>query len=112
MKKIEAIIRSSKFDDVTEGLENIGIKFFTFLEVNGYGMEKVDEKTYRGIPYDSGYIPRLKLELVVPNEKLDQAIKAIQENGRTGKIGDGKIIVTPVESFLRIRTGEAGNEAL
>lgn len=112
MKKVEAIIRKSKFDDVTEALEKTGINFFTFLEVNGHGKQKGDEITYRGSHYDSGHIPRLKLEIVVPNERVDQVISTISENAKTGRIGDGKIIVTPVDQFIRVRTGETGDDAL
>ena len=112
MKKIEAIVRVSKFEDIKEALENIDIYFFTYLEVNGHGRQKGDTVTYRGAVYDSGDIPRLKLEIVVPENKTEQVISAIQTNGSTGKIGDGKIIVTPVESFIRIRTGESGDHAL
>ena len=112
MKKVEAIIRSSRFDDVTEALEAIGIKFFTYLEVKGHGMEKSAEITYRGAPYDSGFIPRQKLEIIVSDEQLADVIKAIKSKANTGKIGDGKIIVTPVESFIRIRTGETDSKAL
>ncbi len=112
MKKIEAIIRTSKLEDVTEGLESIGIRFFTFSDVKGHGNEKPSEITYRGVPYDSGYIPRTKLELVVEDDKHKQVISVISENARSGKIGDGKIIVTNVEGFYRVRTGEEGQDAL
>lgn len=112
MKKVEAIIRSSKFEDVKEALEAIEVKFFTYLEVKGHGMEKGDEIVYRGVPYDSGYIPRQKLEIVVEDTQLDNVIQTIIEHARTGKIGDGKIIVTPVESFIRIRTGESAAAAM
>jgi len=112
MKKLEAIIRTSKLEDVTEGLEVIGVKFFTFSEVKGHGNEKPSEITYRGVPYDSGYIPRTKIELVVEDSKLSQVISTISENARSGKIGDGKIIVTNVEGFYRVRTGEEGQDAL
>jgi nitrogen regulatory protein P-II 1 len=112
MKKVEAIIRSSKFEDVTEALENAGINFFTFLQVSGHGKQKGDEISYRGAHYDSGHIPRLKLELIVPDEKVETVVNTIMENARTGKIGDGKVIVTPVDSFYRIRTGESGDDAL
>lgn len=112
MKKIEAIIRTSKLEDVTEGLEVIGIKFFTFSEVKGHGNEKTTEITYRGVPYDKGYIPRTKIELVVQPSKLEQVISVLSENARTGKIGDGKIIVSSVEGFYRIRTGEEGQDAI
>lgn len=112
MKKVEAIIRTSKFEDVTEALQAIGIKFFTYFEVKGHGLEKSAEITYRGVPYDSGFIPRQKLEIIVSDEQLDDVINAISLTARTGKIGDGKIIVTAVESFVRIRTGEADAKAL
>ena len=112
MKKIEAIVRFSKFEDITEALEKIGIIFFTYLEVNGHGKQKGDTVTYRGAVYDSGDIPRVKLEVVVPDDKVDSIIETILSEGRTGNIGDGKIIVTPVEQFIRIRTGESGNDAL
>jgi len=112
MKKLEAIIRTSKLEDVTEGLEVIGVKFFTFFEVKGHGNEKPSEITYRGVPYDSGYIPRTKIELVVEESRLKQVITTISENARSGKIGDGKIIITNVEGFYRVRTGEEGHEAL
>jgi len=112
MKKIEAIIRSSKLEDVSEGLGNIGVKFFTFFEVKGHGMEKPSEITYRGVPYDSGYIPRTKLELVVDDTTVDAAVKVIIDTARTGRIGDGKVIITDVQGFMRIRTGEKGHDAL
>ena len=112
MKKIEAIVRFSKFEDITEALEKNGILFFTYLEVNGHGKQKGDSVTYRGAVYDSGDIPRVKIEVVVPDEKVDNVVETILSEGRSGSIGDGKIIVTPVESFIRIRTGESGNDAL
>ncbi len=112
MKKVEAIIRSSKFEDVTEALENAGIIFFTFLEVKGHGKQKGDEITYRGTHYDAGYIPRLKLEIVVPDNKANSVVNIVCEHARTGNIGDGKIIVTTVDSFTRVRTGETGDDAL
>lgn len=112
MKKVEAIIRSSKFEDVTEALESIGIRFFTYFEVKGHGMEKSAEITYRGVPYDSGFIPRQKLEIIVSDDQLADVIEAIKSKANTGKIGDGKIIVSSVESFIRIRTGETDDKAL
>ncbi len=112
MKKLEAIIRSSKFEDIKEGLHDIGINFFTFFDVKGQGLEKGDEILYRGSVYDSGYIPRMKIEIIVDEDKLEEVIETIQKFGRTGNIGDGKIIITPVEAFIRIRTGEVGLEAL
>ena len=112
MKKVEAIVRSSKFEDVKEGLEAAGIHFFTYLEVKGHGMEKGDEFKYRGVPYDAGFIPRHKLEIVVPDTNLEKVLDTILENAKTGHIGDGKIIITPIESFIRIRTGERAEAAL
>ncbi len=112
MKKIEAIVRFSRFEDITEALEKNGVLFFTYFEVNGHGKQKGDTVTYRGAVYDSGDIPRLKLEIIVPDEKVENVIDTILAEGRSGSIGDGKIIVTPVEQFIRIRTGERGNDAL
>lgn len=112
MKKVEAIVRFSKFEDLKEALEAIGINFFTYFEVFGHGKQKGDVVTYRGAVYDSGDIPRLKLEVIVNSDKVDQVIDTIIEHGRTGNIGDGKIIVSPIEQFIRIRTGERDQEAL
>jgi len=112
MKKVEAIVRFSKFEDIKEALEAIGVNFFTYLEVFGHGKQKGETVTYRGAVYDSGDIPRLKLEIIIQDEKLDKLIETIVTHGQTGNIGDGKIIVTPVEQFVRVRTGERGNDAL
>lgn len=112
MKKIEAIVRFSKFEDIKEALEAIDVNFFTYLEVNGHGKQKGESVTYRGSVYDSGDIPRVKIEIVIPSEKAKNVIQVLLDNGKTGKIGDGKIIVTNVEEFYRIRTGEEGNSAL
>ena len=112
MKKIEAIIRVSKFEDIKEALESIGVNFFTYLEVSGHGKQKGETVTYRGAVYDSGDIPRLLIELVVTDDRVDEIIKTIIGHGQTDHIGDGKIIVTPVERFIRIRTGEIDQEAL
>ncbi len=112
MKKVEAIVRFSKFEDIKEALEAIGVNFFTYLEVNGHGKQKGDTVTYRGAVYDSGDIPRVKLEIVVNDEKVDELIDTIVAHGKTDNIGDGKIIVSPIEQFVRIRTGEKGNDAL
>lgn len=112
MKKIEAIIRLSKFEDVKESLEKIGVNFFTFAEVYGHGRQKGDAVTYRGAVYDSGDIPRILIELIVKDDRLDEIVKAIVDNAQTNTIGDGKIIVTNVDKFIRIRTGESGADAL
>lgn len=112
MKKVEAIIRTIKYDDVVEALEGIGIRFFSYSEVKGHGMEKSKEIKYRGVVYDAGYLPRTKLSIVVKDDDVDKVSKTIIENAQTGKIGDGKIIVTDVAQFLRIRTGESSEDAL
>ena len=112
MKKIEAIIRKSKFEDVVEALGQIGINFFTYAQVFGHGRQKGDAVTYRGAVYDSGDIPRILIEVVVSDQKLDEVIKTVLAHGRTGTIGDGKIIITNVEQFIRIRTGEKEQQAL
>lgn len=112
MKKIEAIVRFSTFEDVKEALENIGVNFFTYLEVNGHGKQKGETVTYRGAIYDSGDIPRVQIEIVVREEKAQEVIDTILEHGSTGTIGDGKIIVTTIDEFYRIRTGEKGDAAL
>lgn len=112
MKKIEAIIRESKFEDVKEALEGIGVNFFTFVEVYGHGRQKGDAVTYRGAVYDSGDIPRILIELIVREERLDEVVDTLLTTGRTDTIGDGKIIVTNVEKFIRIRTGEKDQDAL
>lgn len=112
MKKIEAIIRFSKFEDLKEALEKIGINFFTYMEVYGHGKQKGDPVSYRGAVYDSGDIPRMNIEIIVPDDKVDDVIDTILSVARTNHIGDGKIIVSTVEQFIRIRTGEKGNDAL
>ena len=112
MKKIEAIIRSSKFADVREALSEIGIKFFTFMEVNGDRLQKGAHVPYRGAAYDVGYIARLKLEILVEDDKVESVLGVIVESGKTGEIGDGKVSVYSVEQLVRIRTGEKAEAAL
>ena len=112
MKKIEAIVRFSKFEDIKEALEAIGVNFFTYLEVNGHGKQKGDAVTYRGAVYDSGDIPRLKIEIVANDTKVEEIIETLVKTGRTGNIGDGKIIVSPIDQFVRVRTGERDKDAL
>jgi len=112
MKKIEAIIRSSKFDAVKESLEEIGTKFFTFLEVKGYGKQKGEHVVYRGAAYDVGYIARVQLEIIVADEKEQPVVDAIKSAAYTGEIGDGKIIITDIEKIISIRTGEINESAI
>lgn len=111
MKKIEATIRSSQFDEVQEALHQIGVDYFTYLDVKGVGKQK-SEVFYRGAHYDMGSIPRIMLEIVVPGEKIDTIIDCIMKAAKTGEIGDGKIFVYDVEKAIRIRTGETGESAL
>ena len=112
MKKIEAIIRSSRFDEVKDALSKIGINFFTFLEVKGFGKQKGEHVVYRGAVYDVGYIARLQLEIIVPDGQVEEAIDVIKEAAKTGDIGDGKIIVTAIEQVLSIRTGQVDESAI
>lgn len=112
MKKIEAIIRSSKFDAVKEALNEIGVNFFTFSEVKGYGKQQGNHVVYRGAAYDIGYIARLKLEIAVTNEKAELAIKTIQQSAATGEVGDGKIFLFALDEVVRIRTGQLNESAV
>ena len=112
MKLIKAIIKPFKLEDVKAALEEIGVSGMTVIEAKGYGRQKGHTEIYRGSEYTVDFLPKLKLELVVTEEQAGDAAKAIQAAATTGKIGDGKIFVTAVESAVRIRTGETGAEAL
>ena len=112
MKKIEAIIRSSKFRDVREALKGIGVNFFTYRDVRGFGQQQSTQMKYRGAAYDIGYIARMQLEILVSNESAEKVVATIADSARTGEIGDGKIVVLPVESVTRVRTGEIDHEAI
>ncbi|MGD1893712.1 MAG: P-II family nitrogen regulator [Cyclobacteriaceae bacterium] len=111
MKKVEAIIRTSKFEQVVEALADVGVTFLSFYDVKGHGLEK-EYRTYRGTTYDVGYIPRTKLEIIVSEEFAQKTIDTILENAKTDKVGDGKIFVTKLEEVYRIRTGEKGHDAI
>ena len=111
MKKVEAIIRTSKFEEVVTALGEVGVTFLSFYDVKGHGMEK-EYQTYRGTTYDTGYIPRTKLEIVISDEFLETAVDTILSIGKTGKVGDGKIFVTTLDEVFRIRNGERGADAL
>jgi len=111
MKKIEAIIRKTKFDEVTEALKEVGIDFFSYWDVRGIGQAR-QERVYRGVVYDTSSIERTKLSIIVRDKNLDKTIKAILDTARTGEIGDGKIFVVDIQQSYRIRTGESGDEAL
>ncbi len=112
MKKIEAIIKPFKLDEVREALSEIGANGLTVTEVKGFGRQKGHTELYRGAEYVVDFLPKIKLELIVADEMLENAIEAIMQVARTGKIGDGKIFVTTVEQVIRIRTGETGESAI
>ena len=112
MKKIEAIIKPFKLDDVREALTDIGITGMTVTEVKGFGRQKGHTEVYRGAEYAVDFLPKVKLELILPEEMVERAIETIVETARSGKIGDGKIFVYPVEQVIRIRTGETDHAAI
>jgi nitrogen regulatory protein P-II 1 len=112
MKKVEAIIKPFKLDDVKEKLSQIGIKGMTVSEVRGFGRQKGHTEIYRGAEYVVDFLPKIKIEVIVPNDQVMEVMEAIRTSACTGKIGDGKIFVIPVEECLRIRTGETGEQAL
>ncbi|MBI5582529.1 MAG: P-II family nitrogen regulator [Deltaproteobacteria bacterium] len=112
MKKIEAIIKPFKLDEVKEALQGQEIKGLTITEVKGFGRQKGHTEIYRGAEYQVDFIPKVKLELVLDDGQVPKVLKTIQEAARTGKIGDGKIFVLPVEEVIRIRTGETGTSAI
>jgi nitrogen regulatory protein P-II 1 len=112
MKKIEAIIQPFKLDEVKEALTAAGIDGMTILEVRGHGRQKGHKEVYRGMEYDVDLLPKIKLEMVVPDSRCDEVISTLTRAARTGKIGDGKIFVTNVEDAIRIRNDERGEAAL
>jgi nitrogen regulatory protein P-II 1 len=112
VKKIEAIIKPFKLDDVKEALSEIGIYGMTVTEVNGYGRQKGHKEIYRGAEYVVDFVPKIKLEIVVTDDRLDESVNTIRDAANSGKIGDGKIFVLPVEQSVRVRTGESGDEAI
>ncbi len=112
MKKIEAIIKPFKLDDVREALSEVGVAGLTVTEVKGFGRQKGHTELYRGAEYVVDFLPKIKIEAVVGDDQLDRCIDAIANAARTGKIGDGKIFVTHVEKIIRIRTGEQDMEAI
>jgi nitrogen regulatory protein P-II 1 len=112
MKKIEAIIKPFKLDDAKEALGQAGVLGMSVCEVKGFGRQKGHTELYRGAEYGVDFLPKIKIELVVPDEWVEKVTLALCEAARTGKIGDGKIFVLPVEEAIRIRTGERGNSAL
>jgi nitrogen regulatory protein P-II 1 len=112
MKKVDAIIKPFKLDDVRQALSDMGITGMTATEVKGFGRQKGHTELYRGAEYIIDFLPKVKIEIVVQEDQVDACIEAITSAARTGKIGDGKIFVTPVENVIRIRTGETGVEAI
>jgi nitrogen regulatory protein P-II 1 len=112
MKKIEAIIKPFKLDDVKEALNDIGIQGMTITEVKGYGRQKGHKEIYRGAEYVVDFIPKVKIDVVVPDDQAPQVVDKIREAAHTGKLGDGKIFVFNVEEALRVRTGETGEDAI
>ena len=112
MKKIEAVIKPFKLDDVREALSAVGITGLTSTEVKGFGRQKGHTELYRGAEYVVDFLPKVKIEVVVTDGLVDQCIEAITGAARTGKIGDGKIFITTVEQVIRIRTGETGDDAI
>ncbi len=112
MKKVEAIIKPFKLEEVKEALSNVGIKGLTVIEVKGFGRQKGHKELYRGAEYEIEFLPKVKLEVVVAESELEAVIEAIVSSARTGRLGDGKVFVSPVEEVIRIRTGERGKEAI
>lgn len=112
MKKIEAIIKPFKLDEVKEALQEVGLQGITVLEAKGFGRQKGHTELYRGAEYVVDFLPKVKIELVVEDDMMDSAVEAILQAAHTGRIGDGKIFITPVEEAIRVRTGERGIEAI
>jgi nitrogen regulatory protein P-II 1 len=112
MKKVEAIIKPFKLDEVKEALSSIGVQGLTVTEVKGFGRQKGHTELYRGAEYVVDFLPKVKLEIIVSDELAAQVVETIERAARTGRIGDGKIFVMPMEEVVRIRTGERGNNAL
>lgn len=111
MKKIEAIIKPFKLDDVKKALNEAGIQGMTVTEVKGFGRQKGHTEVYRGTEYEINFVPKTKIEIVLPDERVNDAVRIIQLRGRTGEIGDGKIFIQSIENAVRIRTGETGEAA-
>lgn len=112
MKKVEAIIKPFKLDDVKDGLSAIGIKGLTITEVRGFGRQRGHREIYRGAEYQVDFVSKLKVEVFMADDMVQEAVKTIQERAKTGQLGDGKIFILPVEDAIRIRTGERGNDAI
>ncbi|MEQ9517861.1 MAG: P-II family nitrogen regulator [Parvibaculum sp.] len=112
MKKIEAIIKPFKLDEVKEALQEVGLQGITVTEAKGFGRQKGHTELYRGAEYVVDFLPKVKIEVVLDDETVEKAVEAIQNAARTGRIGDGKIFISAIEDAIRIRTGETGTEAI
>ena len=112
MKKIEAIIKPFKLDDVKEALQDVGLQGITVTEAKGFGRQKGHTELYRGAEYVMDFLPKVKIEIVIPDDLVERAVDAIRKAAQTGRIGDGKIFVSTVEEAIRIRTGETGLDAI
>ncbi len=112
MKKIEAIIKPFKLDEVKEALQEVGLQGITVTEAKGFGRQKGHTELYRGAEYVVDFLPKVKIEIVLQDDIVDRAVEAIQQSAKTGRIGDGKIFISGVEEVIRIRTGETGQEAI
>jgi nitrogen regulatory protein P-II 1 len=112
MKKIEAIVRPHKLEEVREALLEAGIKGMTILEVRGIGRQKGHKEVYRGSEYQIGFLPKIKFEVVVPDDKLEKVVEVILKTAKTGEVGDGKIFISTIDEAIRVRTNEAGESAL
>ena len=112
MKKIEAIIKPFKLDEVKEALQEIGLQGITVIEAKGFGRQKGHTELYRGAEYVVDFLPKVKIEVILADEMLDKAVETIQRAARTGRIGDGKIFISTIENAIRIRTGETGGDAI
>lgn len=112
MKKIEAIIKPFRLDDVKEALQEKGLQGMTVTDIRGFGRQKGHTELYRGAEYIVDFLPKIKIELVVPDSRVEQAVATIREAAHSGRIGDGKIFILPVDDAVRIRTGETGDDAI
>ncbi len=112
MKKVEAIIKPFRLDEVKDALISVGVGGMTITEVRGFGRQKGHTELYRGAEYVVDFLPKIKIEVIVPDNMVDKVVKAIMESAKTGKVGDGKIFIYPIEQVIRIRTGEVGEDAI
>jgi len=112
LKKIEAIIKPFKLEEVKESLDAVGVHGITVSEVKGFGRQKGHTELYRGAEYVVDFLPKIKVEIILPDENVDKVVEAITNAAKTGRIGDGKIFILPLEEVIRIRTGEKGNDAI